>query len=148
MMQTPPAFPPFPAPPGLDLNVLISQVVAPLVAVVVVIVVGAIALRWLFRSPVGEALAERIREGSRRRRHWKGLGGERLDAPAEAAADDRRVAALEERGSALDGQGADIADRLQFPGGVVSQRRATQQGGGRTVSAMAIRGAPGVGFRA
>jgi len=94
MMQTPPAFPPFPGPPGLDPNVLINEVVAPLIGVVVVIVVGAMALRWLFRSPVGEALAERIREGSRRRRHWKGLGGEWMDAPAEAAADDRRVAAL------------------------------------------------------
>src|SRR2546428_12977879 len=114
MMQTPPAFPPFPAPPGLDLNVLINQVVAPLVAVVVVIVVGAIALRWLFRSPVGEALAERIREGSRRRRHWKGLGGEWLDAPAEAAAGGRAGACGGEGGSAAGGQGAGVAERGDF----------------------------------
>src|SRR3989449_10794324 len=91
MMQTPPAFPPFPAPPGLDPNFLINQV-APLIGFVVVVVVGAMALRWLFRSPVGEALAERMREGSRRRRHWKGLGGGWMDAPAYGAdADSREV---------------------------------------------------------
>ncbi len=123
IMQTPPAFPPFPGPPGLDPNVLINEVVAPLIGVVVVIVVGAMALRWLFRSPVGEALAERIREGSRRRRHWKGLGGEWMDAPAEAAADDRRVAALEERVSALDGQVAEMAERLDFAERLLAERR-------------------------
>src|SRR2546426_6554712 len=144
MMQTPPAFPPFPAPPGLDLNVLINQVVAPLVAVVVVIVVGAIALRWLFRSPVGEALAERIREGSRRRRHWKGLGGEWLDAPAEAAADDRRVAALEERVSALDGQVAEIAERLDFAERLLAERRGAQVGAGQMGFARPSQGHQGV----
>ena len=52
MMQTPP---PVPMPPGLDTNFLINQV-APLLAVVVgfivVIAVGAMALRGLFRSPM------------------------------------------------------------------------------------------------
>src|SRR5207245_9105334 len=111
MMQTPPAFPPFPAPPGLDPNFLINQV-APLIGFVVVVVVGAMALRSLFRSPVGEALAERIREGSRRRRHWKGLGGEWMDAPAEGAEAERRVAALAERVRAPDGQGREMAERV------------------------------------
>src|SRR5438128_11918935 len=95
MMQTPPAFPPFPAPPSLDPNFLINQV-APLIGFVVVVVVGAMALRWLFRSPVGEALAERIREGSRRRRHWKGLGGVGWDARAEGAEAECRVCVLGE----------------------------------------------------
>src|SRR2546426_5411659 len=131
MMKPPPASPPFPAPPGLDLNVLINQVVAPLIAVVVVIAVGAIALRWLFRSPVGEALAERIREGSRRRRHWKGLGGEWMDAPAEGAEAERRVAALEERVSALDGQVAEMAERLDFAERLLAERRERKLGAGQ-----------------
>src|SRR3989442_13966038 len=114
MIQTPPAFPPFPAPPGLDPNFLINQV-APLIGFVVVVVVGAMALRWLFRSPVGEALAERIREGSRRRRHWKGLGGEGMGPPAEGAEAERPVAALGERGAALDRQVAETADRVDLP---------------------------------
>ena len=130
MMQTPPAFPPFPAPPGLDPNFLINQV-APLIGFVVVVVVGAMALRWLFRSPVGEALAERIREGSRRRRHWKGLGGEWMDAPAEGAEAERRVAALEERVSALDGQVAEMAERLDFAERVLAERRARKLGTGQ-----------------
>ena len=118
-------------PPGLDPNLLVNQVVAPMIAFIVVIAVGAMALRWLFRSPVGEALAERIREGSRRRRHWKGLGGEWLDAPAEAAADDRRVAALEERVSALDGQVAEIAERLDFAERLLAERRERKLGAGQ-----------------
>jgi len=131
MMQTPP---PVPMPPGLDTNFLINQV-APLLAVVVgfivVIAVGAMALRWLFRSPMGEALAERIREGSRRRRPWKGLGGEWTDAPAEGAAAERRVAALEERVVALDGQLAEIAERLDFAERLLAERRERKLGAGQ-----------------
>ena len=131
MMQTPP---PVPMPPGLDTNFLINQV-APLLAVVVgfivVIAVGAMALRWLFRSPMGEALAERIREGSRRRRHWKGLGAEWMDAPAEGAAAERRVAALEERVVALDGQVAEIAERLDFAERLLAERRERKLGAGQ-----------------
>ena len=128
MMQTPP---PVPMPPGLDPNLLVNQVVAPMIAFIVVIAVGAMALRWLFRSPVGEALAERIREGSRRRRHWKGLGGEWTDAPAEGAAAERRVAALEERVVALDGQVAEIAERLDFAERLLAERRERKLGAGQ-----------------
>src|SRR5207245_179153 len=97
MMQTPPAFPPFPAPPGLDPNFLINKV-APLIGFVVVVVVGAMALRWLFRSPVGEALAE---------------GGR------------------EERVSALDGQVAEMAERLDFAERLLAERRERKLGAGQ-----------------
>src|SRR5207247_10271410 len=66
-----------PIPPGFDPNFFFTQA-APTVGLVAVILVGALGLRWLFGTVVGEALAERIRQGSRRRRHWKGFGGEWL----------------------------------------------------------------------
>src|SRR5437016_8558920 len=77
MIQTP--MPPMP--PGLDPNFVFNQVV-PIVAAVVVILVVAVALRGLLRTPVGEAIAERIR--TRAQRRW-GTGGE----------DPQRVAELE-----------------------------------------------------
>jgi hypothetical protein len=52
---------PFPAPP-LDPNYLFSQLM-PLISIVTVIVVGAIGLRLVFKTPVGEAIARRIRGG-------------------------------------------------------------------------------------
>src|SRR6266487_1240449 len=96
-VATPP-LPPTP-PPGLDLNFLLDQLM-PIVALIAVFV----GLRWVFRSPVGEAIAERIRSGMHRRRHWKGFGGEWVDAPGEGLGDDRRVAALEEQVTHLQGQ--------------------------------------------
>jgi hypothetical protein len=62
----------------------------PLVAVIAFIVVGALALRWLFRSPVGEAMAERIRQG---RRH--GRPAVATEGSPEARALEERVAHLE-----------------------------------------------------
>src|SRR2546422_288505 len=57
MIQTP--MPPMP--PGLDPNFVFNQVM-PLIAVVVIVLVGATAVRWILRgTPVGEAIAERIR---------------------------------------------------------------------------------------
>ena len=78
-MQTP-----MPPPlPGLDPNLVFNEVV-PIVAAVVVILVVAVALRGLLRTPVGEAIAERIR--TRAQRRWGGGG---------AGEDPQRVAALE-----------------------------------------------------
>ena len=47
---------PPPMPPGIDLNNLLDQII-PLIGVLAVLIVGAMALRWLFRSPIGEAIA-------------------------------------------------------------------------------------------
>src|SRR5207247_5203224 len=75
MMQAP-----MPPPlPGLDPHLVFNEV-EPIIAAVVVIGVVAVALRWIFRPPVGEAIAERIRRRSQRR--W---GAER-EAPERAAA--------------------------------------------------------------
>ncbi len=126
MMQTPPIA----APPGLDPNFVFNQV-APLIGVIAVFLVGAFTLKWLFRSPVGEALAERIRAGRHRRRHWKGFGGEWLDVPADGPADDRRVAALEEQVSLLNGQVAELAERLDFAERMLAERRERTLGAGQ-----------------
>src|SRR5213082_1428531 len=94
-VATPPLPPP---PPGVDLNFLLDQLM-PIVGLVVVFM----GLRWLFRTPVGEAFAERIRLRARGR--WGvGAGG--------MGEDPQRVAALEEQVSQLQGQVSELAERL------------------------------------
>jgi hypothetical protein len=89
----------------------------------------AFVAKWLFQSPVGEAWAERIRANARRRRHWKGFGGEWTDVPGDGAgADDKRVAELESRLAALDGQLAELAERLDFAERLLADRRREQLG--------------------
>jgi len=126
MMQAP--MPPLP--PGLDPNLVFNEVV-PIVASVVVILVVAVALRGIFRTPVGDAIAERIRPGMHRRRHWKGLGGEWVDAPGEGLGDDRRVAALEQQVSHLQGQVSELAERLDFAERMLAERRERKLGAGQ-----------------
>jgi aryl-alcohol dehydrogenase-like predicted oxidoreductase len=104
-------------PPGLDPNFVVNQV-APLIAFVVVVLVGVMALRWLFRSPVGEALAERIRHG--RRRHW-GVSGE----------DAQHLAALEQQVSHLQDQVSELAERLDFAERMLAERRERKLGAGQ-----------------
>jgi hypothetical protein len=100
---------PFPAPPGLDPNYVFGELV-PLIAVVTVILVVAISLRWIFRSPVGEALAQRIRQGRR---------------PNEGARSDpgHERAELEERVSALQEQVGELAERLEFTERLLAGKR-------------------------
>lgn len=98
-----------PLPPGLDPNYVFSQVV-PIVATVVVVVVVAVALRALFRTPVGEALAERIRQRTARRAG--GLGD-----------DGQRVAALEAQVTLLQTQLSELAERVDFAERMLAERR-------------------------
>ena len=89
------------------------------------LVVGAAMLKWVFRSPIGEAIAEGIR--ARRRRRWG--GGE---IPGEiAAADAQRVGALEEQVTRLQGQVAELAERLDFAERVLAERRERKLGMGQ-----------------
>jgi len=90
---------PLPTPPGLDPNLFVEQII-PLIGVLAVLIVGAIALRWLFRSPIGEAIAEGIR--MRRQRRY----GTDVSATGE-----HRVAELETEVHALRGQLAELAER-------------------------------------
>jgi hypothetical protein len=118
-----------PTPPaGIDLTYLFHQIV-PILGFVVVVGVLALAARWIFGSAVGEAVAERIRHGSRRRRHWRGLGAEWSDSP-EAPGEAGRVAALEEQVNLLTTQVSELAERLDFAERMLAERRERTLGAG------------------
>lgn len=105
-----------PLPPGLDPNYIFGELM-PLIAVVTIILASAIGLRWLFRSPVGEAIAERIREGMH--------SGRRRDAGGE-----RSHVEMEERISQLEEQVGELAERLDFAERMLATRRERQLGTG------------------
>ena len=113
MMQTPIPMPP---PPVLDPNYVFGEMM-PLLAIVTLIVVGALALRWVFRTPVGEAIAERIRHA----RRWGG----QLDEGGE-----RARAALEARVNLLQDQVGELAERLDFAERLLAERRERRVGPG------------------
>ena len=100
-----------PGPP--DLNYVIHQV-SPFVAIILMFV----GVRWVLRSPVGEALAERIRQRSHPR--WGAVGE-----------DPQRVAALEEQVSQLQGQVSELAERLDFAERMLAERRERKLGAGQ-----------------
>jgi hypothetical protein len=81
------------------------------------LIAGTLALRWLVHSPVGEAIAEGIR--ARRRRRWGG---------AESTGE---VGALEEQVTLLQGQVAELAERLDFAERVLAERRQQKLGAGQ-----------------
>src|SRR3990172_6350451 len=124
MMQGPVPLPP----PGVDPNFILSEII-PVIGVIAVAIVGGVVFKWLLRSPVGGAWAERIRAGMHRRKHWKGLGGEWVDAPG--GADDRRVAVLEEQVSHLQAQVSELAERLDFAERMLADRRERKLGAGQ-----------------
>lgn len=109
-------------PPGVDPNLLISQLI-PLIGAVAALIVGGVVLYAFFKSDLAAAIAERIRAGMHRRKHWKGLGGEWLDQPGDGLGDERRVAQIEERVGALQGQVAELAERLDFAERLLAQKR-------------------------
>jgi hypothetical protein len=110
-----------PAPPGIpviafsDLSWVIHQLV-PLLILVVVFV----GVRWVFRSPIGEAIAERIRT--------RGAG--RWGAGA-AGGDAERVAALETQVSQLHSLVAELGERLDFAERLLAERRERKVGAGQ-----------------
>jgi len=106
-----------PPPPGLDPNLVFNEVV-PIITTVVVIVVVAVALRWIFRTPVGEAIAERIR--TRGQRRW-----------GAAAEESQRVEALEAQVSHLQGQVSELAERIDFAERMLAERRERKLGAGQ-----------------
>ena len=112
-MQTPP---PIPTPP-LDPNYVFNELM-PLIAIVTLVGLGALALRWIFRTPVGEAIAQRIREGKRPR-------GERVDQ-------ERARAELEERVAALQEHVGELAERLDFAERLLAERRERPLGPGKS----------------
>src|SRR3989454_494418 len=103
--------PPTPPPPGLDWTFLLDQAM-PIVAMIVLF----IGLRWVLQTPVGEALAERIRTKMRGR-------------PGGIGEDPHRVTALEGQVAQLPGQVAELAERLDFAEGRAAARRGRACGG-------------------
>jgi hypothetical protein len=93
---------------------------------IVALIVGLVGMRWMFRSPIADAIAERIRMRAR------GAGGRwgMMGAPGAPGAtgvlgdDPGRVAALEEQVARLEGQVAELAERLDFAERLLAERRA------------------------
>ena len=113
MMQAP-----MPPPlPGLDPNRVFHEIV-PLIGLVVVVLVGALVVRWILRTPVGEAIAERIRMRAQRR--WGGVGE-----------DPQRLEALEAQVSHLQGQVSELAERIDFAERMLAERREHKLGAGQ-----------------
>jgi len=112
-MQMPP-IPQIPSPP-LDPNYVFGEFM-PLVVAVTMIIAISLGLRWVFRSPVGEAIAQRIRQ--------RGHGGGSL-------ADDQVRAELEDRMAHLQEQVSELTDRLDFAERLLAGQRDRQLGGGK-----------------
>jgi hypothetical protein len=117
-LQGPVAIPPPTPPPGVDPNFLIGQLI-PLVGAVVALIVGGVVLYAFFKSDIAAAIAERIRVGMHRRKDARKLGGEWIDT----AGDEPWVAQLEERVDQLNGQIAELAERLDFAERLLAQKR-------------------------
>ena len=116
MIQQPPM-------PPLDPNLALESIV-PLIGFAIAAVVGGLVLRWLVRSPIGEAIAEGIR--LRRRRRWGAAGD-----PAELQVDSRRLIEVEEQLVLLQGQVAELAERLDFAERMLAERRERKLGAGQ-----------------
>jgi len=110
-----------PPPPGVDPNLLVTQLV-PLIGGVVTLVAVVVLARWFLHSPIGEAIAEGIRL-RRRRRYGLGADGEVADAP--------RVAALEDQLRLLTTQVSELGERLDFAERLLVEKRGQQLGTGR-----------------
>jgi hypothetical protein len=106
------------APPaGPDFNFLIDQIV-PLIGILGIAGAVTVSIRWIMQSPVGEAIAERIRRGRVRDARHRGI---------DACADDARVAALEDHIEALQAQVGELAERQDFTERVLAEKRGTPQ---------------------
>jgi hypothetical protein len=105
-----------PLPPLVDLNYVVHQV-TPFIGLAFLF----IGVRWVLRSPLGEALAERVRMRTRGR--WSGPGG--------AGDDPQRVAALEEQVSHLQAQVSELAERIDFAERMLAERRERKLGAGQ-----------------
>ena len=107
-------------PPTIPFN---PNELIPLIGMIGVMVVAGVVLYAFFKSDLAAALAERIRAGMHRRRRWKGFGQEWSDTPAEGIADADHVAELEQRVVEMQGQIAEMAERLDFAERLLAQKR-------------------------
>jgi len=108
VVQVPPP-PPTPLPPGLDPNLLVNQLFLVIVFVGLLIVAG-LAIRWFFKSPIAEAIGERLRARTRQR------FGDTGEEP-------ERIAGLEQQITSLQGQLSELAERVDFAERMLAERR-------------------------
>jgi hypothetical protein len=101
---TPPSMLPF------DPNQLI-----PLIGMIGGMVVTGVVLYAFFKSDLAKAMAERIRAGIHRKK--------RSDTPVEGLAEADYVAELEQRVTDMQGQIAEMAERLDFAERLLAQKR-------------------------
>src|SRR5438034_851943 len=111
---------PLPPPPGIpfDPNQLI-----PLIGMIGGMIVAGVVLYAFFKSDLAAAIAERIRAGIHRKKRWKGFGGEWIDTPIGGDTDPGHVAELEQRVIDMQGQIAEMAERLDFAERLLAQKR-------------------------
>jgi len=112
-VATPPPTPIIP----FDPNQLI-----PLIGLIGGFVVAGVVLYAFFKSDLAAAIAERIRAGIHRRKRWKGFGQEYSDTPAEGL-ESGHVVELEQRVVEMQGQIAEMAERLDFAERLLAQKR-------------------------
>jgi len=113
-LQTPPPTPTIP----FDPNQLI-----PLIGMIGGMIVAGVVLYAFFKSDLAAAIAERIRAGIHRKKRWKGFGGEWIDTPMGGDTDPGHVAELEQRVIDMQGQIAEMAERLDFAERLLAQKR-------------------------
>jgi hypothetical protein len=105
--QTPPPLPPM---IPFDPNQLI-----PLIGTLGGLVIAGIVLWGFFKSDLAAALAERIRSKIHRRKGWSDSQADGIDAG--------HVAELEEKMVVMQGQIAEMAERLDFAERLLAQKR-------------------------
>src|SRR5436189_5649838 len=94
----------------------------PLIGMIGGMVVAGVVLYAFVKSDLASAIAERIRAGIHRKRRWKGFGGEWTDLPPGAdATDPGHVAELEQRVTDMQGEIAEMAERLDFAERLLAQ---------------------------
>jgi hypothetical protein len=105
-----------PVPPQLpeipvDPNLIASQVV-PLIGAALAVLFGVMVLKALVRSPIGQAVAERIR----------GRSGRVGQSPRDDGGDAVRVVGLEQDVAHLQREVAELAERLDFAERMLADR--------------------------
>src|SRR6267378_1219231 len=112
-----------PTPPPTPMLPFDPNQLIPLIGMVGGMVLAGVVLYAFFKSDLAKAIAERLRAGIHRKRRWKGFGGEWSDTPTEGLADADHVAELEQRVTDMQGQIAELAERLDFAERLLAQKR-------------------------
>jgi hypothetical protein len=106
-----------PPPPEIPMDPnLIAPHVVPLIGAALAMLLGVMALKALVESPIGQAIAERIR----------GRAGRFGRSPRDDSGDADRVVGLEQDVAQLQREVAELAERLDFAERMLAERRQPQ----------------------